>query len=157
MSLQAQRFWFGTALAIGPVVALLLAITLHHEDDRRISIEGHVSSRGRPLAGGIIAFIPRDPRDGNGPSGRIDEGGHFSIRSGWHRGALTGRVGFQIWVRPDGPAGPGRAAEPRAGAGPVGCPGLGAASDVPRQSSPADSRPLEVWLDSGPAHVDIAL
>jgi hypothetical protein len=164
--MQRDRFWFGTAMVIVPVLLLLLAITPSIEENQSGPVEDRVSFHGRPLAGGTIIFIPKDTRHGSEAIGCIDESGHYEIGSDWNREALKGKADFRICVMPDyrkatgmdsqGPVRTGTDGT-RSGTSEAGYPNMSVASGFPRQLTDPQTTRLEVRLDSGPAQVDINL
>jgi hypothetical protein len=164
--MHRDRFWFGMAMTIAPVLLLLLMITPSIEENASGPIEGHVSFHGRPLAWGTIIFVPKDARNVGWAVGSIDESGHYQIGSEWHREVLRGKSGFRICVMPDYreitggiSQGPDRARTggTRSGTKAAGYANMSVASGFPRQLTDPQTTRLEVRLDSGPAQVDIAL
>jgi hypothetical protein len=164
--MQRERFWFGMALVIAPVLLLLLTITPGIEEDQSGPVEGHVSFHGRPLAGGTIMFIPKDSSRISWAMGGIDESGHYEIGSDWHRELLKGKAGYRICVMPDYRTTSGRISQgpdraqtggTQSGTKAAGYPNMSVASGFPQQLTDPQTTRLEVRLDSGPAQVDIAL
>jgi hypothetical protein len=164
--MHRDRFWFGMAMVIVPVLLLLLMFTPSVEENESGPVEGHVSFHGRPLAGGTILFIPKDSPCVGWVTGGIDESGHYEIGSEWHRELLKGRAGYRICVMPDYHKTSGRISQgpdrartggTRSGTKAAGYPNMSVASGFPRQLTDPQTTRLEVRLDSGPAQVDIAL
>ncbi len=147
--MHKERFWFGTAMTIVPVLFLLVAISPKVEVTQSGPVEGHVSYKGRPLAGASILFIPEDTRRISWALGCADENGHFVIGSEWHRELLEGKSRFRICVLPD--------YRGQRGAKRAGAPTINLTSTSPRRWSDPNTTPLKVQLDSGPAQVDITL
>ncbi len=148
--MRRDRFWFGTGLVVVPLVLILLAIVPCFEVKESGPVEGHVSVHGRPLAGGYILFYPEGPQPVQWMITSIDENGHFTTGCWWHREDMKGMSGFRICLRPN----PRQTSPAPDGAR---TPTMNVASGLPRRLSNPATTNLEVQLDSGPAHLDIAL
>jgi hypothetical protein len=164
--MHKARFWFGTAMAVVPVLSLLLAMALSVEVKQSGPIEGHVSFHGRPLPGASVLFIPEDTPRLSWGLGCADENGHYVLGSEWHREIMKGKLRFRICVMPDYrdpslKAAPGSSSagirQAQSGATTAGIGTMSVASGLPRPWSDPKTTQLEVQLDSGPAQVDIAL
>ena len=159
--MHKERFWVGVAVCVVPLALALTALGSSGANGRNNPVEGHVSIRGRPLTGGYIVFVPDDQNLGEA-SGRIDQNGHYAIRSSWWRG---GREAFPDLHHPPTPSGTGQGPSPGsdwdrlvasgADARRPGAKNVALAS-LRRLSDPGTSN-LAVHLDAEPAHIDIAL
>ena len=164
--MRKERFWFGTALAVLPVLMLLTLFVPSMKSSRGGPLEGHVKVQGRPLAGGFILFVPDDPK-ANTAIGLIDEAGHYQIESRWLRGDAEAQSHFRICLIPnqgDDRRSHGLVNEParlRDGEAhdesdrPV--PIMKVAAGLPRRLTDPRTSKLEVLIGPGPTRVDITL
>lgn len=160
--MKRDRFWFGAAIVAVPLV-LLCFCTLSPgiELSRSGPVEGHVSFRGQPLAGGSILFVPDDASRGNWAMAWIDENGHYKIGSVWSRKGLSGKTRYRICLMPDthktSVRGQNGAQIPSAWSGPgaVGFPAPDASSGFPAQLCDPKTTQFEVLLGMEPARIDL--
>jgi hypothetical protein len=163
--MKRERFWFGSAVAVVVVMALVVAARPGVGVSESRPIEGHVRINGRPLAGGYIVFIPDDIKK-HWASGSIDETGHYVVRPSWDRREVRDEDSFRICLFPASALSAVRAT-PESNRGDPG----GAESHhrdsgssppnedagVPRQFSDPNTTLLKVHLGAEPTKVDIEL
>jgi hypothetical protein len=159
--MKRERFWFGTAMIVVPVMLLLIAlspVTVKPSGP----VEGHVTFHGRPLSGGSILFVPEDTRQGSWAMAWIDENGHYQIGSSWSRDVPRGKMRYRICLMPDthDPASPllHRPNVRTAWTGyssQVGFPQPPTSSEFPAKVCDPKTTRFEVMLGSEPAHVDV--
>ena len=90
ISMHKERYWVGVAVCVVPLALALTALGSSSANGRNNPVEGYVSIRGRPWTGGYIVFVPDDRNLGE-VSGRIDQNGHYAIRSSWWRAGRRAR------------------------------------------------------------------
>lgn len=163
--MRRERFWFGTALVAVPLVLLLLAVAPGDELAQGAPVEGHVSIHGHPMAGGYIIFVPEDWKTSS-VVGVIDETGHYRVQPYWYGLDVRGDRRFRICLFPGRRPSPdgetivsesARKARRGANAMEGGQSFASVLKSLPQQVSHPRFSPLEVWLNSGPAHIDITL
>jgi hypothetical protein len=160
-----DRFWFGTALVVGPLIVLLMVFGPGSQARRGGPIEGRVSVRGRPLAGGYIMFVPVD-NSVNTAVGVIDAKGHYAIPTKYrpeqashpthYRICVIPKAGGAFWRVSDVANAPGTV-ETRSSVGSVKDPRGTVGAPLPVGFADPLTTQLEVHLDSSPAQVDVAL
>jgi hypothetical protein len=160
--MKRDRFWFGTAMIAVPVMLLLVTLSPGFKLTRSGPVEGHVTFRGRPLAGGSILFVPEDPRQGAWALAWIDENGDYRIGSIWSRDGSVSKMRYRICLMPDTHDARSpllrRSEFKTAWAGPgsnVAFPEPAASSGFPAKLCDPKTTRFEVVLGSEPAHVDI--
>jgi len=163
--MQKQRFWFGMALVVLPVMGLLLAASPRVEVSVTKPIEGHVSIHGRPLADGYIVFIPEDTGQ-FWAIGRIDQTGHYVVRPTWDPEKSRNEAGYRICLFPVASRPPERARpDPDRGKTLDAGSNRGSATfirtsvkvDVPPHLSDPSTTQLKVHRGPPPSKVDIEL
>jgi hypothetical protein len=148
-------------------------------------VAGTVFYRGRPMAGGLIYFIPEESGRGERMCAGIDKDGHFECDPEWRRDPAA-RQRFRISVvpgpfnlrltPPESDSGEGPEAEDRAGHDPAG--DKDASPRIIRASLGSEGRPSpersigsgwrrgsgrgmiiqrEVWLGPEPVHIALDL
>jgi hypothetical protein len=164
--MKNERFWFGVALCVLPLVIILSALGPPSDDGRSGWVEGHVSIHGHPMAGGYIVFVPDDLRL-RSAVGWLDDQGHYVIGPGWRRKGEKVESRFRIclipksrrssWGVSHGPDWAGASGGGTNPAGPDASAAMNVASGGLQRLSDPRTSDLEVRLDSGPAQIDIAL
>jgi len=163
--MQKERFWFGMALVVLPIMGLLLAASPRVAVSVTRPIKGHVSIHGRPLADGYIVFVPEDTRQ-FWAVGRIDKTGHYVVRPTWDPQKSRGEDSFRICLFPVAPHPPeGARPDPDRGETLDASSNRGDAAfirtsvevGVPPQLSDPSTTQLKVHRGPPPTKVDIEL
>jgi hypothetical protein len=159
--MRMDRFWFGAAMIAVPVLFLGGSLSPGIELTQSGSVEGQVTFHGRPLAGGLILFVPEGMREGSRALAWIDENGHYRIDSVWDRKVSSSKTRYRICLTPDTDkvARPSQHRDAYAtawsGAGDVAFPAPPASSGFPAKVCDPKTTQFEVLLGSEPARVDI--
>jgi hypothetical protein len=159
--MRKDRFWFGVATIAVPVLFLVVSRSPGLELTQSGPVEGQVTFHGRPLAGGLILFVPEGMCEGTRALAWIDEEGHYRIGSVWDRKASSSKTRYRICLTPDTDkvARPSRHGDDYAtawsGAGDVAFPAPPTSSGFPAKVCDPKTTQFEVLLGSEPARVDI--
>ncbi len=83
-----------TCWKIQPILIALVTLVVSGCDDGRpktVSATGTVMVDGKPVAGLVVMFVPKDEKVGRAASGRTDESGAFQLTTNrMNDGAVTG-------------------------------------------------------------------
>ena len=165
--MKTHRLWVARALVIAVCGALLMFMGIPGFGSSSGPVWGSVRVNGRPLATGIVVFIPASGSESQPASAEINRDGSFSVKTPWLRPGTT-QAPYKICILPDrrrkatGPAGWGQWRSPHVV--PVsfspGSPASRARDEdfgVPQRFRTVQTTDLEVNLDREPARIDIDL